>query len=133
MIIEVRKLNAQKQYQGQMSFTYQAPENLVAVPTFSFQGPVQVTCDYVIHEDDCVDVTICVEFTLIGNCSYCTEPASKTVRFSYDALFVPEQSDDDYSYNGIRADITTAVNDAILFGQPSVILCKEDCKGINLQ
>ena len=133
MIIEVRKLNALKKYSGDFSFEYQAPKSLVAVPLFDFDGAVKVEGSYVISEDDSVDVSITVKFRLSGSCSYCLEHAEKDIEYSYDAVFATEERDDAYIYNGINLDLTAAINDAILFSQPSIILRKDGCKGIDLK
>ncbi len=134
MIIEVRKLNTQKKYSGVFSYGYNAPKSLIAVPTFDFADAVKVEGDYLINEDDSLELRFKVKFKLKGSCSYCLEPAEAEIEFEYEALFSPyDEEVDYYSYNGITADITPAVNDAILFSQPSVILCKEGCKGIDLK
>ena len=52
MIIDVRKLNAQKLYRGSMEFTYSAPEDLIAIPYVKFSAPVQIKFDYELYEDD---------------------------------------------------------------------------------
>ncbi len=132
MIIEVRKLNSRNKYYGEFSYEYDAPASLIAVPLFEFAGPVKVDGSYAINEDDSVDVALTVRFRLTGSCSYCLEHAEKDISYNYDALFCAEDDADGYRYNGISADITPAVNDAILFSQPSVILCREGCKGIDL-
>lgn len=133
MIIEVRKLNALKKYEGDFSFDYNAPETLVAVPLFNFVGAVKVEGSYVINEDDSVDISLRLKFRLAGSCSYCLEHTEKDIEYSYDALFDTKESDDAYVYNGINLDLTAAINDAILFSQPSIILCKDGCKGIDLK
>ncbi len=133
MIIEVRKLNALKKYSGEFSFDYDAPKTLVAVPLFDFDGAVKVEGNYVINEDDSVDVSLTVKFRLSGSCSYCLEHAEKDIEFTYDALFVTEDDGESYCYDGIKLDLTAAINDAILFSQPSIILCKDGCKGIDLK
>ena len=42
MIIDVRKLNAQKRYSGSMEFDYSAPETLIEIPFVKFAAPVKV-------------------------------------------------------------------------------------------
>ena len=133
MIIEVRKLNALKKYEGVFSFEYDAPKTLIIVPLFDFVGTVKVEGSYVINEDDSVDVSFTIRFRLSGSCSYCLERAEKDIEYSYDALFETTESNDAYVYNGINLDLTAAINDAILFSQPSIILCKDGCKGIDLK
>ena len=42
MIIDIRKLNAQKKYSGSMEFEYSAPETLIEIPFVKFVGPVKI-------------------------------------------------------------------------------------------
>ncbi|MCD8206178.1 MAG: DUF177 domain-containing protein [Clostridia bacterium] len=132
MTIDVRKQRALGAEEGEFSYETVPDEGMCLVPLFSFDGPVSVRGSFSIGDDDTVDVHIEIKFRLSGSCSYCLEPAVADIEFEYDALFVPYESDDDYPYDGKRADITPAVNDAILFSQPQVILCKEGCEGIEI-
>ena len=49
MIIDVRKLNAQKQYSGSMEFDYTADDTLTDMPNVHFKGTVKVKFDYEIN------------------------------------------------------------------------------------
>ncbi len=133
MVIDVSKLLAKGEYEGDFSYDFEAGQDLVLVPLFHFDGPVHIEGSFCIYEDNSIDVLINLKFRLKGQCSYCLEDAQKDIEYEYRACFVTEESDDDYTYDGRAADITLAVNDAILFSQPSVILCRDDCKGIGLE
>jgi uncharacterized metal-binding protein YceD (DUF177 family) len=131
MIIEVKKLIAHKQYEGNFAFDYLPPKEKLILPLCEFGGSVKVEGDYVIYEDDSVDVRFTIVYTLKGQCSYCLEHAEKQIEYSTDVLFVRDKSDvDNYYYDGIKIDFTTAVDDALIFSQPDVLLCKEGCQGI---
>jgi uncharacterized metal-binding protein YceD (DUF177 family) len=132
MIIEVKKLIAARKYQGTLNFTYTPSKDQLLVPLTEFATDVSVCAEYEIFEDDSVQVTLKLSYLLKGQCSYCLNPAQKQVEFSEEVLFVPEQSDDDYEYDGVKINLKTAVEDAILFSQPNVLLCNEDCKGIDV-
>ena len=131
MEIEVRKLNALKKYTGSFKFEY-LPENLELVPLAKIDGAVEVTGDYEIFDDDSVEVRLGVEYTLKGQCSYCLESAKKRVSYETDILFVDGDDGENYYYDGIKIILKTAVDDAILISQPSLLLCREDCKGIDV-
>jgi uncharacterized metal-binding protein YceD (DUF177 family) len=89
--------------------------------------------DYIIYEDESVGVKFKITYTLKGQCSYCLEDAQKTVEFESDVLYVRDKEDlDNYYYDGIKIDLTTAVDDALLISQPDVLLCKEGCDGIKI-
>ena len=132
MKIEVKKLNALKKYTGSFEYDYQPPENMCLVPMCSIDGNVHIKGSYEIYEDDCVGVSFTVAYRISGQCSYCLKDAHKDIEQSFEVLFVPEEDPDNYSYDGNSIDLKTAVNDAILFSQPNVILCREDCTGIDV-
>lgn len=132
MEIEVKKLVAQAKYAGSLDFEYEPPADICLIPLCRIEGKVKVTGDYEIYEDDSVGVNFTVKFKLKGQCSYCLEDAEKEVSFLSEVLFVPEKDDENYSYDGKVIHLKTAVDDAILISQPKILLCKEDCKGIDV-
>ena len=132
MELEVKKLNAQKEYTGLFDFDYVPENNLCLLPLSEIKSPVKITGEYEIYEDDSVGIKLTVSYKIIGQCSYCLNDAEHDVNFTSDIMFVPEKDDDNYYYDGIKINLETAVKDAILISQPNVLLCKEDCKGIDV-
>ena len=132
MIIDIARQLALKNYRGGFCFEYECPPGLVLLPSARIEGKVKVEGDYEIYEDDSVGVRLKVSYMLVGQCSYCLENASNLVQSEQDVLYLTEDDGENYSYNGLKLDLTTAVNDAVLFSQPQVLLCSQDCKGIDL-
>lgn len=133
MIIEVKKLIAQKKYEGKFEYDYVPPQDKVLLPLCGFDGAVKVQGSYVIYDDDTVGVKFSVSYHLKGQCSYCLEAAYQCIDFSSDVLYVLDKEDaDNYYYDGVRIDLKTAVDDALLISQPEVLLCKEGCDGIKI-
>ena len=130
MIIDIRKLNAQKKYSGSMEFTYSAPETLIEIPFTKFSAPVKVTFDYELYEDDSIELKGKVSYRLEGQCSRCLKEASIEVEGELDALFEPYQDYEDYGYTNGMADITRAVDDAIMASMPFLLSCGDDCEEI---
>ena len=95
-------------------------------------GSVKVKGSYEIYEDDSVGVNFTVKYSIKGQCSYCLKDARAEVEEAFDILFVTEDDLDNYRYDGINIDLKSAVDDAILFSQPNVLLCNEDCTGIDI-
>ena len=79
MIIDVRKLNAQKRYSGSMEFDYSAPETLIEIPFVKFAAPVKVSFEYDLLEDDSMEIRGTVSYKLEGQCSRCLKEASVDV------------------------------------------------------
>ncbi len=130
MEIEVRKLNALKKYTGCFSFEYEPPADMCLVPLCKL-GKVSVSGDYEIYDDDSVGVKLNLVYEISGQCSYCLSEAKSTVSYSTEILYLTEKNGEDYYYDGNKINLKEAVNDAILISQPNILLCKEDCKGID--
>ena len=69
MNVDIRKLNAQKNYSGEMEFEYSAPEELVEIPFVKFTTPVKVRFSYELYEDDAFEIHGSVSYSLAGQCS----------------------------------------------------------------
>ena len=132
MKLEIKKLNALKKYTGDFEFEYEPPKDICLVPLCGIEGKVFVGGKYEIYDDDSVGVDFTVSYRIVGQCSYCLEDAEKDVAKAFEILFVTGDDEDNYHYDGISIDLKPAVNDAILFSQPNLILCKEDCTGIDV-
>ncbi|MDE7084389.1 MAG: DUF177 domain-containing protein [Clostridia bacterium] len=134
MILEIKKLMSRAAYTGDFSFEYQPPQDSIMIPLCRIEGGVTVSGEYEIFENDEVEVILKIRYTLVGQCSYCLADAVKEIEYTSDTLlFVTDKEDgDNYVYDGNRLDLSQAVKDALLFSQPEVLLCKEDCKGIKI-
>lgn len=133
MILEVKKLIAHKQYVGNFSFNYTPEQDKLLVPLCSVIGEVKVEGEYEIYEDDAVGIDIRLSYKLKGQCSYCLDEAEKSVDYAAEILFVKDKDDiDNYYYDGTKLDLSVAVEDAFIFSQPNVILCKEGCEGVKI-
>ncbi len=133
MVIDIARQTALKNYRGSFSFDYDCPQELVILPAARIEGKVKVTGEYEIYDDDSVGVALKISYLVAGQCSYCLEPAKKQVEYESDVLYLTEDDGENYSYNGLKLDLTTAVNDAVLFSQPQVLLCREGCGGIDIK
>lgn len=132
MKIDVKKLNAQGKYTGGFAFDYQPAEDACLVPLCKIDGSVRVEGDYEIYADDSVGVNLTVKYVIKGQCSYCLNAAVREVCKTFDLLFVTEQDTDNYFYDGVSINLKTAADDAILFSQPNVVLCRNGCTGIDI-
>ncbi|MBQ8284287.1 MAG: DUF177 domain-containing protein [Clostridia bacterium] len=130
MIIDIRKLNAQKRYSGQMEFEYSAPEHLIEIPYVKFASPVKISFEYDLYEDDSLEIRGTVEYRLEGQCSRCLKDAAVNVVGELDAYFQPIKDYEDYGYTNGVVNLTKAVEDAIMASMPFTLSCGEDCEGI---
>jgi uncharacterized metal-binding protein YceD (DUF177 family) len=130
MIIDVKKLNAEKKYSGHIRFDYTAPEELISIPFVKFSSPVKVEADYELYEDNSLELKGKIVYGIEGQCSRCLEPASQTVEGEIDAYFQPFTGGEDYSYSGGVIKLQDAVNDAIMASMPYSLSCGDDCAGI---
>ena len=130
MVIDVRKLNAQKLYSGSMEFSYSAPEDLIGIPFVTFSEPVQICFDYELYEDNALEIKGTIRFTLEGQCSRCLQAAKQAVVCELDALFEPRKDAEDYSYFGGVIQLKQAVDECISANMPYVLSCGENCEAL---
>ena len=131
MIIDVRKLNAQKKYSGSMQFSYVAPEELLDIPFVKFANPVTVSFDYELYEDDSLEIHGQISYRLEGQCSRCLKDTAQDFVGEIDAYFQPKKDSEDYSYTNGVIHLEKAVDEAIMASLPFTLSCGEDCEGIS--
>lgn len=131
MIINVVKLKSEGKLQSTVSFDYNADNSLISIPSTLFDGNVKVDAFVSISGND-VNCDITVSYSLIGECSRCLNKATCNVSYQFDAFYKNSHCDDDnvYFYKSGIIDLTSAVNEALIISQPTVIYCKQDCKGL---
>ena len=130
MILDIRKLNAQKKYVGSVETEYSAPESLIEIPFVEFAAPVRVRFGYEIFEDDSVEVKGEVSYQLKGQCSHCLKETETLVKGEIDAYFQPVKDCEDYAYTNGVVDLRQAVDDAIMASMPFTLSCGADCKAL---
>ena len=69
-------------------------------------------------------------YTLQGLCSRCLRETEETVKTSLHVYFVTEDNEEDYLFRGGMADLSEAVNDAVLLSMPRSLLCRQGCEMI---
>lgn len=131
MIIDIRKLNAQKKYSGSMEFEYSAPDALIEIPFVKFVAPVKIAFEYDLYEDDSLEIRGTVAYKLEGQCSRCLKAASAVVEGELDAYFEPRKDYEDYGYSNGIVDLKKAVEDAIMASMPFTLSCGDDCEGLS--
>ena len=138
MEIEVRKLNALKRYEGSFAYDYTPPRDICLIPLCNIDGEVKVEGAYEICDDGKVWVDLTVNYKISGQCSYCLKPALKQITFTTEILYdvtdnnAKDKDDDHYKYDGIKINLQSAVDDAILLSQPNILLCSDGCTGIDV-
>lgn len=126
--IDVRKLNAQKKYAGDYAFEYEGDSSLIGIPYVSFSSPVGVRLHFEILEDDSVEITGSVNYTLKGACSRCLNETEQAFQGEIDAYFVPHGGEsEDYRYTGGIIDLRDCLNDAVMLSLPARLVCGENC------
>ncbi len=131
MVIDIRKLNAQKKYSGSMEFNYSAPESIIEIPFVKFKAPVKVLFDYDLYEDNSLEIRGSVIYILEGQCSRCLKETEQEVKGELNAYFEDRKDYEDYGYTNGIVHLENAVEDAIMASMPFVLSCGEDCEGIS--
>ncbi len=125
MELDISRLLAKGEYEGEFSYAYEPPADICLVPLCRVEN-VKVSGSFVIENEGCVKVNLRIEYTLKGSCSYCLEDASEDIVWENEIYFIDEQSDDDYYFDGRHLKLDSAVNEELLLSQPGVLLCEKD-------
>ena len=131
MLIDIRKLNAQKKYEGHMEFEYSAPETFIEIPFVKFAAPIKIEFDYELYEDNSLDIRGSVSYLLEGQCSRCLKETKMQVEGELNAYFENRKDYEDYGYTNGIVNITQAVEDAIMASMPFTLSCGDDCEPIS--
>ncbi|MBR6737988.1 MAG: DUF177 domain-containing protein [Clostridia bacterium] len=130
MIIDVRKLKYSGKYDSEFTCYYTPSEGIISLPGAVLNGQVCVTGTLALHGDD-VYVDGTVSCKIVGECARCLKSAEYNFSSNFSVVYATERQDeDDYLYTRGLVDLTPAVNDVLLTDFPTVIYCKENCKGI---
>ncbi len=126
--IDVRTLTAKKSYEGALAFSFAPDPELLAIPFTRFEGEVHAELFYRIFEDNGVEVTGTIAFTLAGECSRCLEKAQAAVTGTVEGYFLPGESDgENYGYRFGKVDLSELMRDSVMFALPARLLC-DACK-----
>ena len=131
MLIDIRKLNAQKKYEGHMEFEYSAPETFIEIPFVKFAAPIKIEFDYELYEDNSLDIRGSISYLLKGQCSRCLKETKMQVEGELNAYFENRKDYEDYGYTNGIVNITQAVEDAIMASMPFTLSCGDDCEPIS--
>ena len=131
MIIDIRKLNAQKKYTGDMEFEYSAPESLIDIPFVKFAAPIKIAFSYELYEDDSLEIRGTVSYRIEGQCSRCLKETAQTIEGELDAYFQPFKDCEDYSYTNGIVDLKKAVEEAVMASLPFNLSCGDECEGLS--
>ncbi len=89
-----------------------------------------IVTGYYVVDDDVVSVTGDARVTVVAQCDRCLESVVIEHVADYNVIYDKSGDDGTYIYTGYTIDLTNAVNEALTFTFPSLILCNEDCKGL---
>ncbi len=121
--IDVRRLAAKKQYEGELEFSFDAEEELLDLPYVHFASPVEVRLGYEICADESVRVRGQLAFTLEGLCSRCLSTARSGLVREIEAVFQAEPKEEEYPYSRGVVDLSEFLRDSVMFALPSRLLC----------
>ncbi len=85
---------------------------------------------YYIVQDDVVNVIVDITVDVESKCDRCLKKVTINHTAELDVLYDKIGEDGTYLYQGYTIDLKDAVNEALTFTFPSLLLCKEDCKGL---
>ncbi len=125
MDIDIVKLLAHGVEEGTFEYDYIPPADICLVPLCHLEN-VKVSGTYFIEDEGCIRVNLKLVYNLVGSCSCCLADTSEEITWENEILFVDEQSDEDYFFDGHWLKLDSAVNEELIMSQPGVLLCEND-------
>lgn len=130
MIIDVIKLKSSGKDYLDFSFEYVYNGEESLFYNTVIDGAINFTGSLQLHRDD-VYVDGEISCTIVGECARCLEKAKETFVSDIHIVYVRDNpKDDEYSYKSGKIDMRQAVNDFLIINLPTIIYCKQDCKGL---
>ncbi len=131
MIIDIRKLKAERRYEGELHFTLPPDNDAVTLPLTEAASEIRVDGIYRLMEDDALEITGKVRYLLRGACSRCLKTVEKRMEGEWTPCFVKDEpQDEEYFYERDVISLDQSVKDAVMLSMPYVLLCDENCAGI---
>lgn len=127
MKLDVRKCNAERKYAGELVFQTEGDLSLIEIPFVTFASPVKAELHYEILEDDSVEFTGRISFTLKGLCSRCLKETSQSYSQEVEGCYSPKQGEEEYFYRNGVVDLNDFIRDAVMQALPYSLLCEENC------
>lgn len=132
MLIDILKLKHGGKTSDNFEFQFLPNESFTLENLAVIDGPIKVNGTLQLHEDE-VEVDGEISCLIVGKCARCLEKAVYNFKSGFYATFVrsnPNLDEDEYLYKRGVVDLTEPVRDFLLANMPSVIYCKDDCKGL---
>ena len=109
---------------------YQLPSELMPYP-HAMLSKVEVQFG-VTFDNPNVIVDGVISCYIIGNCDRCLKALNVKIDLPFEQTFYKDEADseDEYVYSSSLLDATQAVSDEIVLSLPTLLLCKDDCKGL---
>lgn len=126
MKIDVRKCNAEHIYAGDLTFETEGDNSLIDIPYVRFASPVKAVLHYEILEDDSVEVTGRISFSLKGLCSRCLSETEQSFSGEAEGCFSTVEGEEDYTYRCGVVDFSELLRDAVLDALPVRLVCGGD-------
>ena len=131
MIIDVRKLNALRKFQGDVQLEVAPDPETVSLPNVEIAAPIEAKGTYEIFQDDSVQITGKVRYLLRGACTRCLKQTEKWIETEWNPCFVKDEpQEEEYPYERGAVYLEQSVKDAVMLSMPFTLLCSEDCQGI---
>ncbi|MBP5307656.1 MAG: DUF177 domain-containing protein [Clostridia bacterium] len=128
MIIDVNKLKQRGETETRFSFVCITERQLLSLPGAEIPDGITVSGKAELKGKKLL-VNGVVSYVITGECSRCLSPARAAVSEEFIAEY-SEAADAEFPIKAGLADLTVPVEETVITSSPSVIYCRENCKGI---
>ncbi len=130
MVIDVNLLKRQGKTSESFVFPITIDKELALSPDYEF-SEAEINCEVFLNGGN-VDVYGTLSYVVSGQCARCLGHAGTKVEISFDEVFSERPQEDEYRFKSGKIDLSELIKDNVLFSQPTILLCKEDCEGIKV-
>lgn len=104
-------------------------DSLFGERNINFVSDIGIEGVFIVRKDY-VNINADIMFALKAKCERCLEESEWNLCIKFNEEFTRNQSNELYTFKENKVELDRAINENILLNIPSLILCKEDCKGI---
>lgn len=128
MIIDINSIKRQGLDRQTFTFSFEIDKELILDPSYIFTN-AKVDGEVVLDGRKVI-VKGQISYDASGQCARCVEDAVNHISCPFSEVFSERPEEDEYRYKSGLVDLTELVKDNVLYSQPSIILCSEDCLGL---
>ena len=129
MKIDLRKIKRSGKDYEELDFSLDLKEDVLDFEGAKIENPIKVTGQVTLTGEHSVLLDLSVDFVVVGKCARCLEDA-KAVCSAEIVDDISMDGDLNYAVINDTVELDKIIEDAVILNAPTVLYCKQECKGI---